>query len=171
MHRAFTLALASTHAREAKRIECSSVLVYAIVKVRGVRRCSEERALWNQGAINQCSVLQCLACYGRCRRQGQPESMTRVCEKRTESDPVDTLRFHQKAVDLPHLVNCCLSPSIQGHNGLNLISQGLYVFRLSREVEERMRDALYECMRSGTVISIRDNVQSTKCVWLQNSIT
>ncbi len=56
----------------------------------------------------------------------------------TKGDAVHTLRLLEEAVDLPHLSHGCLRPPFCGYDGLDLVSQRLYVLRLGGKMEQRV---------------------------------
>ena len=55
---------------------------------------------------------------------------------------METLRFFQEAVELPHLADRGLRPPLRGDDGLDLCAERRDVLRRSREVVQRVGHAL-----------------------------
>ena len=61
---------------------------------------------------------------------------------RTEAGPVKALRLLQEAVDLPHLSQGVLGPTVSGDDRLNLFAQRSDVLGHRSQVVEGMRHTL-----------------------------
>ena len=62
----------------------------------------------------------------------------------THADTMEPLAFLQEAIKFPHLAHARLRPTLGGDNGLDLLSERLLVFWLSRKVVENMGNTLLE---------------------------
>ena len=135
-----TLTLHFSQSGKPEGLECMGILVERIIIVYGPRSYDDRGALWYNRAVRELEIFQHLTRHTRWVMIRMANALNG--ETSTSRYAFETLGLLEEAVHFSHLAQRSFRPSLHLDDCFNLLTKGLDILRIRREVEECMSEVL-----------------------------